>query len=325
MSMSHVYQPVVLRALIDAGGTATVRQLAVALVSQDEAALAEAEKVLTKMPLRVLSKHGVITYDKARRLASLATPTLTLEQKARLRGLCEQRLSDFLEARGLGIWDYRLIDDSAVPYDLRYQVLAESDRRCALCGATEKDRPLDVDHIIPRSRGGTNDKANLQVLCSRCNRAKGNLDTRDFRTRPDDIEAGCPFCEPGVTERVIAGSGLAIAISDSFPVTEGHTLIVPRRHVPDPLDMTQGEQIATHELLRVMSRRLRASDERIEGFTIGQNAGAAAGQTIMHAHTHLIPRRDGDVLDPTGGIRGIIPGQATYAGTQNRGKSDARP
>jgi hypothetical protein len=68
-----------------------------------------------------------------------------------------------------------------VPDNLRYQVLAESGGRCALCGATKHERPLDVDHIVPLSRGRVSTRDNLQILCSKCNRSKGNKDTRDFR------------------------------------------------------------------------------------------------------------------------------------------------
>jgi ATP adenylyltransferase len=117
MSMSHVYQPLVIRALADADGAATLRQLAVALAAQDKAVLAEAEATLKKMPLRVLSKHQVIMYDPKTQLARLSAGKLSLEQKATLRALCEQKLGDYLARRGMGILDYRLIDDSAVPYE----------------------------------------------------------------------------------------------------------------------------------------------------------------------------------------------------------------
>ena len=104
MSMSHVYQPLVIRALADADGAATLRQLAVALASQDEAVLHEAEETLNKMPLRILSKHQVIGYDPNTRVARLNTGKLSLEQKAILRALCEQKLGDYLARRGMGIW-----------------------------------------------------------------------------------------------------------------------------------------------------------------------------------------------------------------------------
>jgi diadenosine tetraphosphate (Ap4A) HIT family hydrolase len=313
MSMSHIYQPLLIRTLLDAGGTATLRQTAIAFVAQDESLIIEAEKTIVRMPIPVLQKHGVVDYEQTSRLLKLNVPILGLQERAKLRMLCDQRLGEYLAARGMSIWDYRLIDDSAVSYDLRYQVLAESDRRCALCGATEKDRPLDVDHIIPRSRGGRTEKANLQVLCSRCNRAKGNRDTRDFRTPIPETDPECPFCPQATAERELEGTELALAMRDLYPVTEGHTLVIPRRHVIDGLSMTEAERRDVNKLVTILSRRLRSDDPTIEGFNIGENAGAVAGQTVMHAHTHLIPRRQGDVADPAGGIRGVVPGQARYS------------
>ena len=82
--------------------------------------------------------------------------------------LCEMKLQDFIQRRGLGIWDYRLLEIDPVPDDLRYQTLTAAKGRCALCGATKNKQPLDVDHIKPRSRGGKNVLENLQVLCAKC-------------------------------------------------------------------------------------------------------------------------------------------------------------
>ena len=102
------------------------------------------------------------------------------------------------------------------------------------------------------------------------------------------------------------------ATIETRPVTDGHTLIIPRRHVVDGLAMTEAERRAANELVRVLSREIKADDAKVEGFTIGENVGRTAGQTVMHAHIRLIPRRSGDVEDPTGGIRGGIPGKAQY-------------
>src|SRR5262249_7778351 len=161
--------------LIESGGAATLRQLAQAFVVQDESQLRFYEQRIREMPVPVLLKHGVI--EREGDLVRLNTDRLDFVQKARVKMICEQRLQEFVQKRGLGLWDYRLLDTDPVPDSLRYQVLAASGGRCALCGATKKDRPLDVDHIIPRSRGGTNELANLQVLCSPCNRTKGAKDT----------------------------------------------------------------------------------------------------------------------------------------------------
>ena len=103
------------------------------------------------------------------------------------------------------------------------------------------------------------------------------------------------------------------AVPDQFPVTEGHTLILPRRHTDDGLKLTDAERQHANALIRLLSNRLRHEDPTIEGFNVGENLGEVAGQTIAHAHIHLIPRRRGDTLDPTGGVRGVIPGQAPYA------------
>lgn len=90
-------------------------------------------------------------------------------------------LAEFLQRRGLATWDYRLIESDLVPDDVRYQVLAAAKGRCALCGTTSTERRIEADHIIPRSRGGSNDISNLQALCDHCNRGKSNRDATDFR------------------------------------------------------------------------------------------------------------------------------------------------
>jgi diadenosine tetraphosphate (Ap4A) HIT family hydrolase len=105
---------------------------------------------------------------------------------------------------------------------------------------------------------------------------------------------------------------LAYAISDGFPVTEGHSLIIPKRHVATYFDLSRPELNACDDLLRQLKRRFQSTDESVSGFNIGMNAGASAGQTIFHCHIHLIPRRDGDVENPRGGVRHLIPGKGHY-------------
>ena len=308
MSMSHVYQPLVIKSLVDAGGAATVRQLAVALVSQDEASLIEAEGVLKKMPLRILKTHDVLYRDED--VVRLNVDKLNFVQRTKLREACDRRLHEFLVARGLSVWDYRMLD-APVSRSLRFAVLEASDRRCALCGATAKERPLDVDHIVPRSKGGRTEITNLQVLCSRCNRAKRDTSTQDYReTAFSESEADCLFCtlDPST---VVEEAGSVFAILDAYPVTTGHHLVIPRRHSPDFFTMSEAERREATELLRLLRNRL-AADPEITGFNVGTNCGGAAGQTIFHAHIHLIPRRTGDVDDPRGGVRGVVPSQMTY-------------
>lgn len=121
----------------------------------------------------------------------------------------------------------------------------------------------------------------------------------------------CPFCAvDGPT--VIAENKLAFAIYDAHPVAPLHALILPLRHIATYFEMTPGEVLAVDELLRQVRDDILAKDRSVEGFNVGINVGAVAGQTIFHCHVHLIPRRRGDVSDPWGGVRTIIPGKARY-------------
>lgn len=121
----------------------------------------------------------------------------------------------------------------------------------------------------------------------------------------------CLFCEIDKT-RIISENDLAYAIRDGFPVTEYHTLIIPKRHAETYFDMTPDEKRACDELLHLIKEEVLSNDESVTGFNVGMNAGSSAGQTIFHSHIHLIPRRDGDLENPRGGVRGVIPNKQKY-------------
>ena len=104
-----------------------------------------------------------------------------------------------------------------------------------------------------------------------------------------------------------------VCIADAYPVTEGHSLVIPCRHVADGMALHQPEWNAITALLKQRRDELEMADASISGFNIGLNIGASAGQTVMHAHWHLIPRRTGDTSDPRGGVRGVIPGKQRYS------------
>ncbi|MFH1029383.1 MAG: HIT family protein [Pseudomonadota bacterium] len=123
-------------------------------------------------------------------------------------------------------------------------------------------------------------------------------------------QAACPFCNPD-TPGIIMANDHAIALYDGYPVTPGHALIIPRRHIASLFEATGEEQAALLELLAEM-RQLLLGEYRPDGFNIGINDGIAAGQTVMHMHIHLIPRYAGDTADPRGGVRWIMPEKAPY-------------
>jgi diadenosine tetraphosphate (Ap4A) HIT family hydrolase len=120
----------------------------------------------------------------------------------------------------------------------------------------------------------------------------------------------CPFCEPD-DDRIWLDNGTGIALHDAFPVSEGHTLIIPRKHVASLFELSSDDQAALWQL--VTEARLRLQERhRPDGFNVGVNDGRSAGQTVMHAHIHIIPRYSGDQDDPRGGIRWVIPEKARY-------------
>ena len=105
--------------------------------------------------------------------------------------------------------------------------------------------------------------------------------------------------------------GTAVALLDGFPVSPGHTLVVPRRHEGSLFDLPAAEQEDIWALVGIVRDRLR-SEHEVDGFNVGLNDGQAAGQTVLHAHVHVIPRFEGDLPDPRGGVRWVIPDKADY-------------
>ncbi|RPJ15850.1 MAG: HIT family protein [Deltaproteobacteria bacterium] len=121
----------------------------------------------------------------------------------------------------------------------------------------------------------------------------------------------CRFCPAKIRNLVVAELDSVWAVRDRHPVSEGHHLILPKRHAPDWFSMTEKERRDAEALLLILKRRISA-DRTVTGFNIGMNCGESAGQTVFHAHIHLIPRRDGDTPHPLGGVRGVIPDKMSY-------------
>lgn len=126
----------------------------------------------------------------------------------------------------------------------------------------------------------------------------------------------CPFCAPDPA-RVFLATELVLGLWDGFPVSSGHALLITRRHVADWFQATAGEQAALTAAISeartlIEARAAREGRPMPDGYNVGFNAGAAAGQTVFHLHVHVIPRYAGDVADARGGIRHVIPGKAIY-------------
>ena len=317
MRMSHIYQPVMLKVLLENDGEATVDQIASSLLSYDSSQV-EYYGLRTKVMVgKVLTANGVVEPIKTGRKTTgykLSVDNLTHHQNADLIELCMQKIKGYISDKGGDIWSHRGLDSGYVSGSIRYQVLKRAKYRCELCGAHEGQAALHVDHIIPRSKGGADALSNFQALCVTCNTNKRNTDDTDFRDIAEsynDRLNGCLFCND-CAGRLIAENELCFAIRDGFPVTEHHTLIIPKRHVADYFDLYQPELNAIHQMIAEQRKAILEADNSVLGFNVGINSGLVAGQTIFHSHIHLIPRREGDVVDPRGGVRGVIPSQQGY-------------
>lgn len=197
---------------------------------------------------------------------------------------------------------------------LRYAVLKRAGFHCELCGVSADERALEVEHILPKKHGGSDEFENFQALCWKCSADRGeggDTDFRKVRESYDDRKEGCHFCQV-IVGRMVGSNALCYAIRDGNPVTPLHTLIIPRRHVESFFDLHGGERNAIFALLDEMKSDILQKDETVEGFNIGVNNGEVAGQSVPHVHVHLIPRRRGDVEHPRGGVRGVIPRRASY-------------
>ena len=105
---------------------------------------------------------------------------------------------------------------------------------------------------------------------------------------------------------------LAYASFDTYPVSKDHCLIIPKRHIKDYFDLSNEELIACNQLAKIVKDEIISKDHLVKGFNLGTNIGKASGQSIFHCHFHLIPRREGDVENPQGGVRSVIPSKQHY-------------
>ena len=202
MSMSEVYQPAIVKALLENGGKCTKEELAAEISQYDNAAREYYAKIVMRYPKTTLMKHGVVSYDKSNQTFSLTEYPSSDGDRAELILLCKHKIQGWQEER-------RAQDKTPLGGSKRYQVLRNARGKCELCGISSEVAPIDVDHIIPQSKAkkgkvfldghwiGVHDLENLQALCSACNRGKRDSDQTDFRRRsklvrdriPEIIEA----------------------------------------------------------------------------------------------------------------------------------------
>lgn len=314
MWMQHIYQPVMIRTLLQSKEySASVEDIAREFLINDEPQLQYYKYITKVMPGRVLRSHGIVRPEGDGFVLNVKD-RLTRVQIEELVGLCATRIEAYEQRYGRkSIWHSRFAGAKDISGPMQYQVLKRAKERCELCGISKTVKSLQVDHILPRSKGGLTVLENLQALCYTCNAQKQDKDNEDFRDWPRLYEVrdkSCIFCSQEPAAKV--KNSLAIAFEDRYPVTEGHMLVGPLRHTPSYFDLGSSEQKACLLLVEDLKDITLKKDSTVTGFNIGINDGRDAGQTIMHCHLHLIPRRKGDASDPRGGVRHVLPHRGYY-------------
>ena len=310
MNMAHVYQPVMIKTLLESNNQASSDKIARAFLERDQSQIDYYKMITKNMPGKVLRNHKIADYKNSK--FHLILDEISEEQRVNLIKLCNKKLDEYENKFGKKIWQHRARDAKPISGSLRYDVLAKAKGRCLACGISRQERAFDIDHIVPRNKGGKTVLENLQALCYKCNSEKRDRDDTDFAKWEEKLQTRKPNCIFCKEEKTLFKNELALAFYDKFPVTKFHTLIIPKRHVETFFDLIPAEKNHCFDLIDKVKEKLLQKDKTISGFNVGFNAGKDSGQTIMHCHIHVIPRRKGDVSEPTGGIRNIIPGKGKY-------------
>lgn len=265
MSMSHIYQPVMLKTLLAGNGVASRREIAAAFLAEDQSQLEYYDEIVKRYPTQTLKRHGIIDHKRGRYQLCDAYNIVDAKERLALIAICDAKLTAFIERRQQMVWKHRSQNFDPVPGSIRWRILRRAMGRCEACGISAAERALHVDHIIPRSWGGSNDVANFQALCSTCNVQKLNGDATDFRAAADALthrSAQCPLCDPLASE-LVAENALAVAIA--VPGQVGHFQIAPRRHGAGYFDLFQPELNAIRALELALGER--ASSMGLDGRT----------------------------------------------------------
>lgn len=274
MRMTHIYQPVMIRTLLEADGNrATADDIARNIVSVDPVLLEYYKGRVKVWPHKTLLQHKIVSHKRGGVYALRLDRPLTRKEREKLAEMCVLRLQEFID-KDPAVKRMRALNDGPIPGSMRFDVLARSKGVCVGCGAKSSEARLHVDHIIPRSRNGRTILENLQALCGPCNTAKRDRDETDFlkwQKRLQFRHPKCAMCSSSPAEPPIMDNGIARAIrmgvikgggsSDTAPrpgpqedegeggsvaaATKeegGPILIHPKRHVSTLIDMMPAER-----------------------------------------------------------------------------------
>lgn len=252
MRMTNVYQPVMIEKMLKNGGKASAWSVAKEFLRTDYAQLDYYVHIVNRWPRDTLKKHGVITETgrgDRNRTFMLTVSGLTREQRENLVASCRHRLNKYKMCKGLPPHGDGSFSPKAISGSMRYNVLKKSAGRCVACGVSNQERAIEVDHIIPRSKGGPDELSNLQALCYKCNSQKRDRDDLDFLleiNREAFSHKGCFLCKQ---RKMKMDNSLAGAAWIRHPYTKPHAVIIPKRHVPNYFELRPPERAMMNDLL----------------------------------------------------------------------------
>lgn len=282
MSMSHIYQPVMLKILLERNGEVSRRDIAAAFLAEDQSQLEYYDEIVKRYPTQTLKRHGLIEHDRGSYTLCDKFTAIDAGERAALIALCDTKLADFVERRQQMIWKHRSQNFDPIPGSIRWRILRRAMGRCEACGISAAERALHVDHIIPRSWGGSNDISNFQALCSTCNVQKLNGDATDFRAAAEALTLRAPdclLCNPNPAE-VAEENTLALAVPIAGEAGCFH--IAPKRHGAGYFTLFQPELNAIRAL--ELALKQKAS-------TWGLDSGAVSISIVAPARSdHCVMR-----------------------------------
>ena len=180
MRMSHIYQPVMIKKLLEKQGQATDLDIASELLKFDPSQIEYYQNITNNMVGKVLRNHKIVEKDK-KLYRLIGFDKLTHQQIEELKSTCDDKIDTYIKKRGDAIWSHRKNNRTPVSGTVRYEVLKRANFKCELCGISADEKALEVDHITPKNLGGQDSINNYQALCYSCNATKSDRDDTDFR------------------------------------------------------------------------------------------------------------------------------------------------
>ncbi len=284
MQMTSVYQPIVIRALVESGGEATDLDIARAFMGEDKRQLEYYAGIARRWPRHTLERHGVVEYRKGakgkRGVFALNLEGATEGQRRRIVEMCNLRLEEYIDKKSASVpllGEMRRQPD--VPGAARDAALERSGGMCARCGTPLHKAATRIDHIIPPWIGGAeDDPSNLQALCAVCAMAKKDKNALEFLLVHNRLSfrKGCYLC--GRRENADLGNELAVAVPAMRPAAEHHWIVAPKSHVSRFDEMLPAERHFCMDLIEPAKERMRGAGCGGCEFSVSMRDGAAGGR-----------------------------------------------